>query len=174
MSLKEIYIFFEKNDRKITDKKELYFESIKLFDKEKVKLVMYDKYQFIADDLREITEREEQDNFRKDIISRYSKCIITGNGELVCEACHIKPYKICKENEKYDINNGLLLDANHHKLFDKHLISINPETFQLEISHSLDKDAYHEIWKNNKKQLNIFPLSKIYLKSHYSIFSNCL
>lgn len=42
-------------------------------------------------------------------------------------ASHIKEYFLSKENEHIDINNGLLLCANHDKLFDKHLISFDKE-----------------------------------------------
>lgn len=42
-------------------------------------------------------------------------------------ASHIKGFSDIntKENEKYDINNGLLISANADALFDKHLISVN-------------------------------------------------
>ena len=42
-------------------------------------------------------------------------------------ASHIKAFSDpnTSDNEKYDINNGLLLSANADALFDKHLISID-------------------------------------------------
>lgn len=58
-------------------------------------------------------------------------CPLTGisanfeNVGTIFRASHIKPYKDCLEEEKYDINNGLFLIANADALFDKHLITID-------------------------------------------------
>jgi predicted restriction endonuclease len=46
----------------------------------------------------------------------------------MCEACHIKPFYLSNNDEKYDIYNGLLMDASFHKLFDTYIISIDPLT----------------------------------------------
>ncbi|WP_035345059.1 HNH endonuclease [Haploplasma modicum] len=43
----------------------------------------------------------------------------------VFRASHIIPYSESNEDEKYDINNGLLLLANADALFDKYLISVD-------------------------------------------------
>lgn len=56
-------------------------------------------------------------------------------------ASHIKGFsdKNTTNEEKYDLNNGLLLSANADALFDKHLISIN-ENKELVFSYTLEKD----------------------------------
>lgn len=56
-------------------------------------------------------------------------------------ASHIKGFSDpnTKNEEKYDINNGLLLCANADALFDKHLITIN-ENKELVFSYLLDGD----------------------------------
>lgn len=56
-------------------------------------------------------------------------------------ASHIKGFKDSNttNEEKYDINNGLLLCANADALFDKHLISINSEK-NLVFSFLMDND----------------------------------
>lgn len=139
--------------------------------KEYVDLVMYDELNYeCTKDL--IDKRNKQNKFRKGLIDKYNSCIITGNGKLVCEACHIKPFILCNEKEKYDINNGLFLDACCHKLFDNFMLSINPNTFQLEIKEDLDKDQYKFIWKYNNLKLNIDEKSKKYLQFHYNLFSS--
>lgn len=56
-------------------------------------------------------------------------------------ASHIKGFKDPKttNEEKYDLNNGLLLCANADRLFDQHLISVD-ENKNLVFSYTLDKD----------------------------------
>ncbi|MFB1309772.1 HNH endonuclease [Helicobacter pylori] len=63
-------------------------------------------------------------------------------------ASHIKGYSDCDEEEKYDINNGLLLVANADALFDKHFITID-ENKQLKFSYLLENN--HKL----KSQLNL-------------------
>lgn len=45
----------------------------------------------------------------------------------IYRASHIKSYSSSNEQEKYDLNNGLLLSANADALFDKHLITISED-----------------------------------------------
>ncbi|WP_231200825.1 HNH endonuclease signature motif containing protein [Helicobacter pylori] len=63
-------------------------------------------------------------------------------------ASHIKGYSDCDEEEKYDLDNGLLLIANADALFDKHLITID-ENKQLKFSYLLENN--HKL----KSQLNL-------------------
>ncbi|WRA24700.1 HNH endonuclease [Helicobacter pylori] len=63
-------------------------------------------------------------------------------------ASHIKGYSDCDEEEKYDLNNGLLLIANADALFDKHFITID-ENKQLKFSYLLENN--HKL----KSQLNL-------------------
>lgn len=70
---------------------------------------------------------------------------ITGDFDEVgplFRASHIKGFsdENTKDNEKYDINNGLLLCANADALFDKHLISVN-DNKELVFSFLLNNDT---------------------------------
>ena len=89
-------------------------------------------------------------------------------------ASHIKGFSDpnTTNEEKYDINNGLLLCANADALFDKHLISIN-ENKELVFSFLLDGDI--------KLKSQLLLLQQIfqpilndkrmqYLKYHYELF----
>ena len=71
----------------------------------------------------------DQQIFRKALVRAYSgKCCICGLSiKELLEASHIKPYPKCTAKEKISVNNGLLLCANHHKLFDKNIIKISKE-----------------------------------------------
>lgn len=72
-----------------------------------------------------IQARVGQGQFRKDLIERWSgKCIITAFPVLsLLKASHIKPWAISTNDERLDIDNGLLLSPNYDSLFDKFLIS---------------------------------------------------
>ena len=59
----------------------------------------------------------------------------------IYRASHIKEYKDCSNEEKYDLNNGLLLSANADALFDKHYITIS-EDKKLLYSFLIDKDPF--------------------------------
>jgi putative restriction endonuclease len=71
----------------------------------------------------------DQQYFRKALIKAYSgKCCICGLSVLeLLEAAHIKPYQECTLNERVSVNNGLLLCANHHKLYDNDILKISKE-----------------------------------------------
>ena len=47
---------------------------------------------------------------------------------------HIIPFSQSKDDEKYNINNGIVLRDDIHTLFDKREIKINPYTLCVEIS----------------------------------------
>ena len=115
--------------------------------------------------------RDGQSKFRQEIVKRDIKCIISGTGELSCEAAHIIPYNNCDNDKKYDINNGLLLESGIHKLFDKYLWSINGN--KVIISNKiLNNDQYANINLYNKKELQLNKKQKMFLKKHFKNFKN--
>jgi predicted restriction endonuclease len=101
--------------------------------------------------LREIKtslqKRQGQGKFREDLIECYKgRCAITGcKIEGVLEAAHVKPYCISKENKP---ENGILLRADLHTLFDLNLIIIHPGTLEIEVSQSLLNDNEYEQFNN--------------------------
>ena len=66
------------------------------------------------------------------------KCALCDvQNEEMLIASHIKPASLCNIYEKANINNGLLLCANHDKLFDKFLITFSFSTGKIKISRSI-------------------------------------
>ena len=115
------------NDMKDLDNKSLK-KYILNYDLEKNKttletllFIAYDlhKFELSNDKLEEKIKRQHQNKFRNDLIKRYKSCIVTGKHASICEASHIIPFVECTNEQKYDINNGLLLCSELHKLFDK-------------------------------------------------------
>jgi len=92
---------------------------------------------------REILCRRGQERFRNALRARYGdRCAVTGCSLLaVLEAAHIVPYR---GHDDHAVQNGLLLRADIHTLFDLNLIGINPVTFEIEV-HGDVRMAYPEL-----------------------------
>lgn len=106
-------------------------------------------YVFAQQDEREIIERairlrRGQQKFREGLLKRFnSTCVVTGSKiKDVLEAAHIMPYRGEKDN---DLNNGLLLRADIHTLFDLNLVAIDPKTLLIHFHSKIVKEysEYH-------------------------------
>lgn len=119
------------------------------------------KFGIDGTELKTMTLRNSrlQKVFRDNLFVCFSgKCVICG--KTVTEtliASHIKPSSKCNVYEKIDYENGLLLCANHDKLFDNYLITFDHESGQLVTSRVLD-DILSEYQLPNK-----FALSSKYM-----------
>jgi putative restriction endonuclease len=102
-----------------------------------------------------------QGAFRILVTDAYSRrCAITGEKTLpVLEAAHIKPYSISGINT---INNGLLLRADLHKLFDTGYITVT-DKYDIEISRMIkeDFDNGRNYYKFHGQRLISLPHSNI-------------
>ena len=98
-------------------------------------------------------KRLNQNEFRNEILKKFNYTCIISNISCVDEltAAHIIPIK---ENENYDIDNGLLLTENLHKTFDKYRWSINPDTLLIEINKNIDVGSIKK-YENYKVPLQI-------------------
>lgn len=133
------------------------------YEDEWIKLYLLKKYK--NDDLiSEAIQRLHQVEFRKHIIDRDNKCLISGYDPMECEAAHIVPYSICKN---YDTTNGLLFNMCLHKLFDEYIFSINPVTNKIVIKKRITNLS---ICQYNNKIINIPHECKTNLNIHYRIF----
>lgn len=90
-----------------------------------------------------VKPRLGQSSFRVIVTDAYKRrCAITGENTLVTlEAAHIVPY--AKEGT-HDVNNGLLLRADFHKLYDAGLVSVTPD-YKIKVSPRI-----RETWFNGK------------------------
>ena len=95
------------------------------------------------------------------------------NAGTLFRASHIKRYADCSNQEKFDLNNGILMCANADALFDKHLITISNE----------GELIFSELIKNDRKLINNLLLNQPifkdilnnerlhYLEEHRRIFA---
>lgn len=67
--------------------------------------------------------------FRKLLLKAYNRkcCMCKMNYEVVLEACHIVPWSVSSAEQRLDVRNGILLCANHHKLFDNGIIEVKED-----------------------------------------------
>lgn len=91
--------------------------------------------------MRDIAARRGQSAFRNKLMLAYGgKCAITRcDAEPALEAAHIKPYR---GDHLHHTQNGLLLRADIHTLFDAHLIAIDPIDLKVIVAKELVGTVY--------------------------------
>ena len=117
----------------------------------------------------EVVRRGGQSKFRSCLIQAYEgKCAITGCDALdALEAAHITPYM---GNDSNHLQNGLLLRADIHSLFDLGLLAIDPASMKVVLSGQLLETSYAELMGKSVRLPSIegFRPSKEAIKSHYT------
>lgn len=91
---------------------------------------------------RQIRERRGQQQFRDALRERYrDSCLVTGSEILaLLEAAHICPHRGEEDNH---LDNGLLLRADIHTLFDLDLLGIEPDSLQVELHPDVATEYGH-------------------------------
>lgn len=94
--------------------------------------------------LTSIVRRQGQGSFRRKLLKAYSgQCAITGcNIEALLEAAHIVPYLGADTNV---VNNGLLLRADIHTLFDLGLLWVDPNNLLVKLAEALKQSEYSSL-----------------------------
>lgn len=97
----------------------------------------------------EVTDRPNQSTFRELLLQAYScECAIVSEGPIkALDAAHIYNHSESLNNQ---VENGLLLRADIHKLFDDGFIKINPQTYKVEVDPTLKDTSY---WSFNGKEI---------------------
>lgn len=118
-----------------------------------------------------VTSRVGQGPYREKIIEKWNKtCPITNCKVLtILISSHIKSWKESDNEERLDVENGILLSPNVDSLFDKHLISFTDEGEML-ISDKISEDVLTQLGIDKKVVLPISCGMKKYLKRHREIF----
>lgn len=114
-----------------------------------------------------IKTRIGQGKFRDMLIEKHGcKCAICNLGikELLI-ASHIKEFAECQNGEHIDVSNGLLLCANHDKLFDKHLITFD-KLGKIQISKMITPDDYNKLNIGNETKIDNRYYNDQYMEFH--------
>lgn len=118
--------------------------------------------------LRNVRLRSGQASFRDEVLAfHHGRCCVTRCSEpVLLEAAHIVPYK---GMHSHDVQNGLCLRVDIHRLFDAHLVSIEPDSFEFLVSPSLDDEAYRAFEGRRLFRSDNAP-SRAFLRQHYEVF----
>lgn len=115
-----------------------------------------------------VTSRVGQGAYRKSILFRWDfKCAVTNypKNEILI-ASHIIPWKGASNDERLDVNNGILLSPTYDALFDRHLISFE-NSGKIILSDSLARSNYNEIGITGKEIIKKFSMDNhTYLERH--------
>ena len=117
-----------------------------------------------------ITSRVGQGIYRRELLNKFqNKCAVTG-AELkeVLIASHIVPWRDSNDDERRDVNNGILLSPTYDALFDKHLISFN-DLGHIMISSKI-KNFVDLLGIDLNAQITVDDEMKTYLRRHQQKF----
>lgn len=91
--------------------------------------------------LIKIRLRKYQSEFRKNLLKLYdNKCAISGiSVNQVLQAAHVAPHAAHGINK---VENGILLRSDLHLLFDKGLLRIHPNTYEIQLHKGLHNSEY--------------------------------
>jgi hypothetical protein len=113
-----------------------------------------------------VTSRVGQGYYRQGLIRKFNgECAVTKSDvEEILIASHIVPWSKSSDDERLDVDNGILLSPLYDALFDKHLISFTDEG-QMLVSNNIEAQTNY---LNIEKALKIkvtYGMKK-YLKRH--------
>jgi hypothetical protein len=119
-----------------------------------------------------VNARIGQGKFGSDVREIWNhRCSVTGSStQAALEASHIKPWADSNDIQRLDPNNGLLLTANLHKLFDAGLISFD-DSGRMLVSSKLsqsEQDIFGVVGRKLSKKPS--PETAEYLSYHRTKF----
>ena len=114
-----------------------------------------------------VVSRVGQGYYRQQIMEKWgNNCPVTGcDLTMILISSHIVPWSECNDEERLDVENGILLSPNIDSLFDKHLISFQ-DNGEMIISKSLSTEVLNSLGINPKITISISEGMKPYLEKH--------
>lgn len=113
-----------------------------------------------------IKARIGQSIFKNALLKKETKCKICGvSDSRFLVASHIKPWSKSTNQERLDVNNGLLLCPNHDSLFDKGYISFE-ESGKIMISKILDEVTRVFMNIDSSMKIELTEKQATYIKWH--------
>ena len=108
-----------------------------------------------------------QGYFRQQIIEKWGgQCPISGIDILpILISSHIIPWSESDDQERLDVENGILLSPLYDALFDKHLISFEDDG-KIVISERLKGKNIHRFSINEETRINVSKGMIKYLRRH--------
>lgn len=119
-----------------------------------------------------VQSRVGQGAYRKSILHRWEyKCGVTDFNDLrVLIASHIVPWRDATDDQRLDVDNGILLSPTYDALFDRHLITFD-QRGRIQLSDQIEPEAYQKIGVDGRERLKKTPDGmKAYLEQHQRVF----
>lgn len=177
--------FFETHDRTGEDRRGIKFffkrqgaYNYNIPDELKSSLLVNDTLQSYQIKLPNSTEREGlvtsrvgQGAYRKSILHRWTyKCAASGfNDTRVLIASHILPWKNATDEQRLDVDNGILLSPDYDALFDKHLISFDTSG-KIVLASNLTNNSLKPLGITGSERIsNLTEGNKKYLDHHNAL-----
>jgi putative restriction endonuclease len=120
------------------------------------------------------TLRVGQGEFRQRILRKWNfKCAVNDTSiKEILIASHIVPWREANDEERLDVNNGLLLSPTYDALFDKYLISFE-DNGKIILSKSRSKEDFQKLRITGTEKIdNLTFGNKKYLERHREKFIN--
>ena len=116
-----------------------------------------------------VTSRVGQGYYRQQIIEKWGgKCPITGiDIKSILISSHIVPWSESNDDERLDVENGILLSPLFDSLFDRHLISFQ-DTGEIIVSNILNEENEKKFGLSGDIKISVTEGMKKYLKIHRS------
>ena len=114
-----------------------------------------------------VTSRVGQGYYRQEVLKRFNhRCAVTGaSREELLVASHIVPWRHASEDERLDVDNGVLLSPTYDALFDRHLISFDANGNIL-LSPKLSEELLTQLGVTGKEKIELFEGMRPYLERH--------
>ena len=119
-----------------------------------------------------VTSRVGQGAYRKSILHRWEYCcaVTRFNDTRVLIASHIVPWKRASNEQRLDVDNGILLSPTYDALFDKHLITFD-NNGRILLSDQIDQKTFNRIGVDGKGKLRMLNEGTLhYLHEHQEQF----
>lgn len=118
-----------------------------------------------------VTSRVGQGAYRSSILYRWEyKCAVTNYSKHdILIASHIVPWKDSNNDERLDVDNGILLSPNYDALFDRHLISFE-NSGKIILSEALVNSDYQKLGVSGDEFIkNLSSNNHAYLGRHRQV-----
>lgn len=114
-----------------------------------------------------VTTRVGQGYYRQSILQKFnSVCAVLGVGPMeILIASHIVPWRESNDDERLDVNNGILLSPHFDALFDRHLISFGEDGKILLGSH-VSEEVRKQYGLTGEERINLTEGMRPYLERH--------
>jgi 5-methylcytosine-specific restriction protein A len=119
-----------------------------------------------------VLSRVGQGAYRKSIINRWeNKCAVTSfNDSRILVASHIHPWKNANDDERLDVNNGILLSPTYDALFDRHLITFD-KLGKIILSQTITNTEFQKLGVHgNERIAKLNGDNLMYLEKHQVLF----